>query len=75
MSLRTFQFRWKEIRYDRELLDRELCMTTFKKLSEKLEAGPEVKVGTKTKRLDLALTMSSPRTGILSLIWFDSGQD
>ena len=50
MSLRTFQFRWKEIRYDRELLDRELCMTTFKKLSEKLEAGPEVKVGTKTTR-------------------------
>ena len=41
MSLRTFQFRWK---------DRELCMTTFKKLSEKLEAGPEVKVGTKTTR-------------------------
>ena len=50
MSLRTFQFRWKEIRYDRELLDRELCMTTFKKLSEKLEAGPEVKVRTKTTR-------------------------
>ena len=50
MSLRTFQFRWKEIRYDRELFDRELCMTTFKKLSEKLEAGPEVKVGTKTTR-------------------------
>ena len=41
-----------------------------------------IKVGEKDKKLseydkivNWRSTMSSPRTGILSLIWFDSGQD